>query len=182
MNTEFLRNDETYTSFVTPEKQKEILHRMQDLLKKSGMTIQQLSDVTYISESTITRYFAGKTKDPHFFTMVTLIIAMGGDVNEILGITPAKPDEAPAENPYGVLLEAYRTGMNSLADAVDTQTAAMLKMQSRFDKRQKWNTVIYAIFAVILVSFTALELVDLFSPEWGRYQCLAQTFRDFFGG
>ena len=179
MNAEFLRNDDTCTSFITPEKQKEILHRMQALFKKSGMTIQQLSDVTYISESTLTRFFAGKTKNPHFYTLITLIVAMGGDIYEILGITAPVPAECIPENPYGVLLDAYRDGMNSLSESVETLTASMHHMQMRFDRRQKWNFALYTLFALILISFTALEIIDFLSPEWGRYQLLAQSFQDF---
>ncbi len=169
-----------FTSFITPERQKEILKRMNELFERSGLTIQQLSQHTYIADTTLTRYFSGKTKNPHFYTMVTMIIAMGGDVNEILGITlPEQSDTAPAENPYGELLDSYREEARTLRSAVDTLTKNLDALTAKITGMSKvvaFRTI--ALFVVIAV-FCVLEVVDICNPDWGRYQWAVEMFGTF---
>lgn len=154
------------TSLFTADKQEDTYRRMQELLTKSGMTYSQLARVTYISERTITRYFHGKTKDPHFYTLCTMIIALGGDVNEILGVSPKAA--APAENPYTELITAYRDHTTTLTSAVD-----------RMASRAKFLTIILFVLCLLVLTFTALEIVDLCNPNWGRYQWAVELFGSF---
>ena len=167
---ERLKNDETLTSFVTPEKQKQIHANVQRLFNASGMSIQRLSDVTYISESTLTRYFSGKTKDPHFYTLCTIILALGGDVNEVLGLTPKDPSAQPPENPYAVLLDAYRSGLNSLSASVEGLSVAFVESAARHRRQRKWMIVALVALSVILLGFLTVEIVDLSVHDWGRYR------------
>ena len=173
MDFEHNNSPETvYTSFVTPDKQAEILSRMNELFERSGMTIQQLAKVTYISESALSRYFCGKTKDPHFYTMCTMVIAMGGDINEILGITPPPAESTPPENPYGELLVSYQEEARSLRSALDNLSVS-------FARSSRWSRISTAILAVVLIGFTAVEIVDLCTPDWGRYQWAVEMFERF---
>lgn len=175
VSIERLKNDETLTSFVTPEKQKQIHSRVQKLLKSSGMSIQRLSDVTYISESTLTRYFSGKTKDPHFYTLCTIILALGGDVNDVLGLTPADTTVQPGENPYADLLEAYRTGMNSLAASVESLSASVVEIKSRYFRQRKWMASAIVALCIVLLCFFAVEIIDLSVHDWGRWRWIVSS-------
>lgn len=56
------------------------------LFKKSNLTYQQLSDMTGISPSTLNRFFQGKVKNPSFYNVVSIIKALGGSVDELVGI------------------------------------------------------------------------------------------------
>ena len=144
------------TALITPEKQEEIYARMCALFKSSGMTIQQLSRVTYISERTLTRYFHDQTKNPHMYTMATIIVALGGDVNEILGFAPPKAVEAV--NPYAELISAYQENTRILSEAVD-----------RMAKRTYVLSVVIAVLALAVLGFLGIEIVDVLTPEWGRW-------------
>lgn len=144
------------TALFTPEKLEEIHGRMCALLKSSGMNIAQLSRVTLTSERSLARYFQGKTKNPYLFSMVTVIVALGGDVNEILGLTP--PKVAEAVNPYSDLISAYQDNTRILSDSVDRMT-----------KRTFLLSVVVAVLAFSVLGFLGIEIVDIFTPEWGRW-------------
>ena len=144
------------TALFTPEKVEDVYRSMCALFKSSGMTITQLSRVTYVSERTLTRYFQGKTKNPHMYTMATIIVALGGDVNEILGFAPPKTVEAV--NPYADLISAYQENTRILSDTVE-----------RMAKRTFMLSVVVAVLAFAVLGFLGIEIVDLCIPEWGRW-------------
>lgn len=183
------RGYDVFTSFVTPAKQQEILNRMNDLFDQSGMTLVQLSKVTDISVSALDRYFNGNTKNPHFYTMVTMIIAMGGDIYDILGTS--RPADAPApqaENPYGNLLDAFRSEVEALRADREANSAALEKLSkavvdlSGANRRKRiLNIITASALFVFIILFAVLEIVDLCSPDWGRYQWTAEIVGNFLG-
>ena len=180
-------NYDVFTSFVTPKKHQEILERMNVLFESSGMSAAQLSRMTSISESTITRYFSGDTKNPHFYTMVTMILAMGGDMNEILGLTlPSQSDGEVPENPYGELLDSYREEVKNLREETGTLRTVIESLRTDFDALTKQiglmarTTTVRTIVLVIIIGiFCTLEIIDICNPDWGRYQWATELFHNF---
>ena len=139
------------TALFTPEKQEEIYKRMCALLESSGMTISQLSRVTYISERTLTRFFHNQVKNPHMYSMATIIVALGGDVNDVLGFTPPKVVEAV--NPYADLISAYQDNTRILSESVDRMT-----------KRTFLLSVVVAVLAFVVLGFLGIDIVDILMP------------------
>ena len=174
------RSDGT-TALFTPKKQDEVFARMKALYERSGMSSAQLANVTYISERTISRYFAGKTKDPHFYTLCTMIIALGGDINEITGVSvpSVSVPSAPADNPYGDLITSYRNEAKTLRSALEQITSDLTALTARLASANKFIAIrTIALIAVIAV-FCALEIVDICNPDWGRYQWVVELFGSF---
>ncbi len=178
-NVTIEEHDGGTTAMFTPEKQEEVFQRMKALFDRSGMTYSQLSRVTYISERTITRYFAGKTKDPHFYTLCTMIIAMCGDVNEILGITPSPDAPTPSSDPYGELIESYRNEAKTLRTAIEKITGDIGSLTARIAAAHKIIAVRTVIMILVIAVFCVLEIVDLCRPDWGRYQWALDLFGSF---
>lgn len=67
------------------------LKRLKD---KRKLTNQQLSDLSGVPIGTINRIMAGQTDNPSFQTVCDMVMAMGGSLDELVGI---KTEETPAE-------------------------------------------------------------------------------------
>jgi transcriptional regulator with XRE-family HTH domain len=173
---------EVQTSLFTPEKEQAVLRRLKELYERSGMTIPELVRITHLSESTVTRYVTGKTKNPHLYTMVTLVEVMGGNLYEILGLVPpteSVPVSAPVGNPYGELLDSFRDENSTLRSALDKITGILETMSAKLNRTSKTIAVLSVCLFVLLGLFCALEIVDLITPNWGRYQWAAGIFESF---
>lgn len=167
------------TSLFSLERQDIIFRRVKDLFQKSGMSVKQLSRVTEIPERTLTRYFAGKTKDPHFYTLCTMIIAMGGDVNMILGVSPLKPIDTADKNPYGQLIDSYRNEAKTLRSALEKITDDLTKLTVRISHANKTALILAIALIIIVAVFCTLEIIDLSNPDWGRYQWAMESLLSF---
>ena len=173
---------EISTTLFTPEKEEAVLRRLQELYKNSGMSIPSLVRITGLGESTVVRYVTGKTKNPHVFTMVTLIEAMGGNLYDILGLVPPGDPvsvSAPVGNPYGELIESYREEANTLRSAVDILTRNLDALTNKITGMSRVVAVRTIALIVVVAVFCVLEIVDLSNPDWGRYQWVTEMFGQF---
>lgn len=173
---------EVQTSLFTPEKEQAVLRRLKELYERSGMTIPDLVRLAHISESTVTRYVTEKTKNPHLYTMVTLVEVMGGNLYEILGLVPpteSVPVSAPVGNPYGELLDSFREENSTLRSAVDKITGILETMSAKLNRTSKTIALLSACLCIVIALFCVLEFVDLSTPNWGRYQWVTEMFGQF---
>lgn len=173
---------EVQTSLFTPEIEQAVLRRLKELHERSGITIPELVRITHLSESTVTRYVTGKTKNPHLYTMVTLVEVMGGNLYEILGLVPpteSVPVSAPVGNPYGELLDSFRDENSTLRLAVDKITGILETMSAKLNRTSKTIALLSACLCIVVALFCVLEVVDLATPNWGRYQWAAGIFESF---
>ena len=62
--------------------------QLKALKDKRNLTNQQLSDLSGIPIGTINRIMAGQTDNHSFQTVCDMVIAMGGSLDELVGIAP----------------------------------------------------------------------------------------------
>ena len=173
---------EVRTSLFTPEKEEAVLRRLNELYKNSGISIPSLVRVTGLSESTVTRYVTGKTKDPHVFTMVTLIVAMGGNLYDILGLIPPSDPvavSAPVGNPYGELIDTCISAAQSSQASNEKLASSVEILSKKLNRNNRIIILLSAVLALFLCVFCVLEIVDLCTPEWGRYQWATELYSHF---
>ena len=68
------------------------------LKAESNLTNEQLVQLSGIPESTLARILNGRTDNPYFHTIVDLVRAMKGSVDEMEGLQPLPKDTNAAEN------------------------------------------------------------------------------------
>lgn len=68
------------------------------LKAESNLTNEQLAQLSGIPESTLARILNGRTDNPYFHTIVDLVRAMKGSVDEMEGLQPLPKDTNAAEN------------------------------------------------------------------------------------
>lgn len=71
-----------------------MLHeKLSELKSQAGMTAQQIAEKGHVPASTVSRVLSGQTPDPSFQTVTAIVQALGGSVDELLGLSapPAPP-------------------------------------------------------------------------------------------
>lgn len=96
---------------------------LRELKEKSGMSVQQIAAKSGVPASTISRILSGQTDSPGIQTIVDLVRAMGGSLDEVLGLKVETPIELPKalETPkevekvvdYTALIQLYEKSLAS---------------------------------------------------------------------
>lgn len=72
-----------------------IIKKLTELKALKKMTNQQISDLSKVPLSTVNRIFSGQTENPNIQTIADIVGAMGGSLDELLGIQNSTQQEAP---------------------------------------------------------------------------------------
>lgn len=70
-----------------------ITQMLKQMKEERKLTVKQISQASGIPESTISRVLSGHTDNPGFDTVSAIVRAMGGSLDEIIGIQPSKKAE-----------------------------------------------------------------------------------------
>lgn len=167
------RTDEAYVddgaSLFTEEKQDRVLERVQALFRESGMTLTELAGLACVSESAVTRYLSGKTKNPHFFTVCAIVLALGGDINAILRL-PGEERAPEPDNPYREIIEIYRQDLAEKKERIST-------LERLMRKNLAVTIVTLALLALMLGCVIAVCIYDLQHPDRGWWQQVQGSIR-----
>ena len=97
------------------DKVKDYIHALKDA---GNFTYEDIANLSGIPLQTIRNIFTGKTPDPRFATVARIIIALGGDLNEIIGYEKKKEIEV---NSTVSLKETYEMRIADLVKSYDTR-------------------------------------------------------------
>lgn len=128
------------------------------LKNKGNFSWSDISNLSGLPDATIRKIFSGETADPRFETVVKLVTAMGGSLDEI---TQIEKGEDPEMNAIIAIKELYEARISDIKSSASEHTESLKK-----DKR-------YLAMAVCVLGIFLLSalLVDLFvgSVGWVRY-------------
>ena len=74
-----------------------IIKKLSELKASKKMTNQQISDLSKVPLSTVNRIFSGQTENPNIQTIADIVGAMGGSLDELLGIQTPTQQEAQVQ-------------------------------------------------------------------------------------
>lgn len=131
---------------------------LNSLKSKGNFSWSDLSKLSGLPEATIRKVFSGETADPRFETVVKLVTAMGGSLDEIV---KGEKGEEPESNAVIALKEVYEARINDIRNS-STEHIESLKKDKRY--------LAVAVCVLGLFLLCAL-LVDLLmgSVGWVRY-------------
>lgn len=72
-----------------------ISEKLKALKTEKNLTTQQLSELSGLPVSSISRILSGQTDSPGFLTVADLVRAMGGSLDEIAGLKAPEPQKVP---------------------------------------------------------------------------------------
>lgn len=119
----------------------EILGKVIALKEESGMTFDEISIKSKVPLTSVKRYFNGETKSPGFLQVSSIIVALGGSIDEVLGLIPQA--QKPTNNEFTRQLQA----------------------DLWYERKQKrlWQTLFLAITAINI----GLLIFDFLNPTIG---------------
>lgn len=92
----------------------------------------EIAEKSGMQESTVSRMLSGNVDNPRFQTVVDLVIALGGSLDDLVGLVKAQPDSVQIDDPIGAVekvLKAEETTMRPLDDAERQRYQERIKVQ-----------------------------------------------------
>ncbi len=123
---------------------------LKKMKEERKLTTKQISDLSGIPESTISRILSGQTDNPSFDTICALVRAMGGSLDELTGIRPTA--DAPDPLPLVALYEKV------------------------IDEKNRLIKVLLIACCVLIAVFIFIVLFDLVNGQIGFIQYSAASF------
>ena len=159
-------------------KESKMLITYLNSLKSQGkFTIENISKLSGIPESTVKNVFSGKTEDPRFETVSAIVKAMGGSLDAIYEI--AKTDDVSG-NSIITLKESYEQRLSDVKEFYEQRIADMkIHYEERLNDQKihistimldkRWFRIATCICAFALV---LLFVVEILTPGlgWLRYE------------
>ena len=146
------------------------------LKNKGNFTIETVSNLSGVPESTVKNIFTGKTEDPRFETVAAIVLAMGGSLDAIY--SAAKQEDVEA-NAVITIKESYE---HRIADIREHYEHLLREQKERYEERiEEINEHIDTIkldkrwfrigFVASVLIFAMLCVAELSNPNlgWFRY-------------
>lgn len=126
-----------------------IFEKVITLKEQSGMTFDEISIKSKVPLTSVKRYFNGETKSPGFLPLSAIIVALGGSVDEVLGLIPQA--QKPTNNEF----------------------TRQLQSDLWYERKQKRHWIL--IFILLVVFDLGLLLFDILNPHMGYIRYAEQT-------
>ena len=103
------------------------LENLQELKKKTGMTVKQIAEKTSLPERTINRILSGETDHPYADTLDIIVKALGYDLGDIFADTKVvvATDELVEIKENAEVVEAEKEVIEIKNDMLEAKIAAM---------------------------------------------------------
>lgn len=128
------------------------------LKSKGNFSWNDLSNLSGIPDATIRKIFSGETADPRLETVVKLVTAMGGSMDELVG---GEKKEEVEMNAIMAVKEVYEARIADIK-ASSAEYAGTLK------KDKAYLTIATCTLGIILILFFLVDLL-VGSMGWIRY-------------
>lgn len=133
-----------------------MLHdQLKELKNRKNLTAQEIADRSGVPLSTVNKILSGQTDNPAFRAVCDMVKAMGGSVDELVGIS-RRGDHPSVDD----MADAWVSAVRPMQDAMDEK-------DKEIQNKDKW---INRLFWTCLVLFSVLVFFlafDLFSPNVG---------------
>ncbi len=131
------------SDFVLLDNTEEVIQKVLTLIEDSGMSYEELSAKSGVPVSSIKRYIKGETKSPGFFPLCSVITALGGSVDEIIGLNPQSVQIKPRNDEITKLLHSD------------------LKYERKL--KERWQI----LFLILVLINIGILVVDILNPSIG---------------
>lgn len=124
-----------------------ISNQLKLLKERRKLTNQQVSDLSGVPIGTINRILAGQTDNPSFQTVCDIVMAMGGSLDELVGIKEETPQEKKLAGKE--IIQLYES---MLAD------------------KEKWMHRLFVCCCILMAVLIGIAAFDLMNPQVGFFQ------------
>ena len=130
--------------------------KLRQMKADSKLHTQQIADKSGFPASTITRILNGNTEEPSFSSVAKIVKAMGGSLDELVGIEP-------------------KTVTVTKTDVVHEDARLIDLYERAIASKNRWIRWLFTLILALLVFLIVILLLDVFDHENGICNSLANA-------
>lgn len=151
-----------------------LIDKIREIKKSKHLSNEDISEMTHIPETTVSRILSGASKRPGFENVLTIAIALGISVDKILSV--ALPGEEPPKE-VETVVESYDTVLKVKDDLLESKDKLIEELHETHERYKRNNTrlttVVFVLGAVLCfccIALTAYFVMDLFHGDVGFFR------------
>ena len=131
-----------------------IKQKLNELWKKSGYSLTELEQATGIAHSTMRRLLDINDESmPSFDNVINVVIALGGSIDELIGLKAPDASETPLTRAYNRI--------------IDEKDARINRLEVAHSLQRKEKYVVAAILFAVIVVIAVVIVVDFANGSMG---------------
>lgn len=143
----------------------EIRAYIRSLLAEKHLTVAKLAEITGISKGTLDNFFDGSTKAPTFDKVCTIIVKLGGSVDQALGLKQPIQSSTPQMD-LTHLLAAHHETIEAKNETIAGLKQELAEERIKASKSLRWQK----LFVTENIILAFLFVLDFFNHEWGYFR------------
>lgn len=126
-----------------------IKQKLNDLQKASGYSLAELAQATGISSSTMRRMLdINDDSMPSFDNVINVVVALGGSIDELIGLKTPDASETPLTRAYNRIIEEKDARINRL------EIAHALQRKEKYAVAVALFVIIAVIAVILIIDFS----------------------------
>lgn len=113
------------------------LQKLRELKKEKALTNEEIAELADIPENTVARILSGGTQNPQFENVVRIVIALGGSVDQLLGI--ADKNDEPMPSRVESVMTSYAELLKEKDKLLEEKNERIRALQE--DKKRHYRTM-----------------------------------------
>lgn len=155
------------------------LKKIRELKKEKGLSNEDIAEIADVPETTVAKIMSGTTQDPRFETITRIIIALGGSVDQILGLVPENLEPLPTRvenvvSNYADLLKSKDDLLAEKEKRIEAQQERIAHLQDAIANLRREKTRILFFIGgftlIVLLAFVTILLVDVTNGNFGYFR------------
>ena len=144
------------------------LEKLKKIKETKHLTNAEISALSNLPLTTITRVFSGSTPNPTFETIVSISTAMGVSLDELIGLK--EPDEKPMPSRIETTLSSYSELLEEKNVRLKEKDEQINKlMAEKATERKEKGILLIALLIFVAVVFSVL-VFDIFNGHFGYFR------------
>ena len=144
------------------------VEKLKKLKESKHLTNAEISALSNLPLTTVTRIFSGSTPNPTFETIVSISTAMGVSLDELIGIK--EPDEKPMPSRIEATLSSYSELLEEKNIRLKEKDAQIAKLMAEKATERKEKGILLACLLVFGAVVFSILVFDLFSGHLGFFR------------
>lgn len=143
----------------------EYLEYFKELKERKNLTAADIAQLADIPVSTVQRIFSGTTPNPTFETISAIAIAVGGSLDEMVGLKSTEKENVPPQ--IATTLAAYSALLNEkdlrIREKDDNISYLNNELKSERKEKNTLSVLMFAVLAAIIIFF----IIDITHGHFG---------------
>lgn len=141
---------------------------LKELKKTRNLTIAEIAELSQIPSSTVSRIFSGNTMNASFETISPIVIAMGGSLDEMVGLK--SPEEAPVKPQVETTITAYADLLNEKDLRIREKDESIKMLNDDLRRERKDKTRLVTLVMTLTAALVSLVIFDVANGHLGFFR------------